>query len=114
MHTCLFCERRFRLRPDGERMRCFQCKRAQEARRAQEAKDRLCWRKGLYRVLRYRGHLVGLYERPGGEYHPSPLAVAVASVPKGITLNLDTYLDGFTREQVKKMKATVKRLWKMA
>jgi hypothetical protein len=31
-------------------------------------------------------------------------------LPKGITLDLNTYLEGFTREQVKRLKASVLRL----
>jgi hypothetical protein len=53
---------------------------------------------------------MALYRNGDGKLNGELVRVDPANLPKGITLDLNTYLEGFTREQVKRLKASVLRL----
>ena len=57
----------------------------------------------------YHGNVVGFY-RQDGVLKPRLLRRKPEGLPKGKTLNLDHYIQGFTREQVKKLKSTILQL----
>ena len=57
----------------------------------------------------YRGYVVGFYRRDG-VLVPRLLRRKPGGLPKGKTLDLNHYIEGFTREQVKNLKSAVLRL----
>jgi hypothetical protein len=59
----------------------------------------------------YQGIVVGFYKNDSsGLLTPRLLRRKPESLPKGKTLDLNHYLPGFTREQVKNLKSTILRL----
>jgi hypothetical protein len=83
-----------------------------EQSRCQQRRARQSWRFKLYKVIRHKGHLVGLYEKPGQPeiLEPRALTVSMRSVPKRLLIDLDTYCPGFERAQVKRMKKAVAQI----
>jgi hypothetical protein len=57
----------------------------------------------------YRGHVVGFY-RQDGVLVPRLLRRKPEGLPKGKTLDLNHYIEGFTREQVKNLKSAILQL----
>jgi hypothetical protein len=57
----------------------------------------------------YRGYVVGFY-RQNGALVPRLLRRKPEGLPKGNTLNLDHYIEGFTREQAKNLKSAILQL----
>jgi hypothetical protein len=57
----------------------------------------------------YRGYVVGFY-RQNGALVPRLLQRKPEGLPKGITLDLNHYIEGFTREQVKNLKSAILQL----
>ena len=57
----------------------------------------------------YRGHVVGFYRR-NGVLVPRLLRRKPEGLPRGKTLDLNTYIEGFTREQVKNLKSAILQL----
>lgn len=55
----------------------------------------------------YREMVIGLEKRDDDKYHPVALKRNPANLPKTKTLNLNNYLTGYSREQIKKLKAAV-------
>jgi len=66
------------------------------------------------KFLVYRGAVVGLFPNgtANGErlYRAELLRRKPTGLPKSKTINLDHWCEGYSREQIKKMKATVLRL----
>lgn len=60
--------------------------------------------------LTYRGDVVGLFPNGNGTLKPRLLNRNPEHLPKSKTLDLNTYLPGFTREVIKRFKACVLRL----
>ncbi len=65
-----------------------------------------------FRYLTYRGGVVGLFRKPGldGTLHARQLNINPERLPKSITLDLNTYLNGYSRETVKRFKRCVREL----
>jgi hypothetical protein len=55
----------------------------------------------------YRGYVVGFYPDGGGKLVPRLLQRNPETLPKSRTLDLNTYIKGFTREQVKRIKSAI-------
>ena len=98
---CIICE----TRPAREHGYCHNCADKIEAiRRAAQSPQ-------AYKYLTYRGHVVGLYTTGKGQYKPVLIPKRnPSSLPRSRTLDLNTWLDGFDREQVRKMKRCVLQL----
>jgi len=62
------------------------------------------------KFLTYRGHVVGLYPTGKGTLKARLLKRDADNLPKSRTLDLNTYLDGFDLEQIKRFKACVLNL----
>lgn len=58
----------------------------------------------------YQGHVVGFFRNGGGKLIPRLLQRNPDNLPKSKTIDLNTYVEGFSREQVKKLKAAIKEL----
>jgi hypothetical protein len=72
------------------------------------------WKKA-WKFLHWRGVVVGLYPTEGEEWgqpmvKPRRVFKELAQLPKAKLIDLDTYIPGFTRQQIKGMKATLKQL----
>jgi hypothetical protein len=57
----------------------------------------------------YRGHVVGFHRR-NGKLVPRLLRRKPEGLPKGKTLDLNSYIEGFTRDQVKNLKSAILKL----
>jgi hypothetical protein len=117
---CLICEKR----PRSKGLYCNNCNQKVAAEQSRRIKDK------PDRYLQYKGQWVGLYADGVDEegqrlfkpkylgYAPLPEPGAKDKIgrllkskyPLAKTLNLDVYLPGYTREQVKRMKAVVLKL----
>lgn len=79
-----------------------------EAERKARRGNRDWWR-GAFKFAVWRG--VGVAFMPNGEkgvYQPKALpASALGHLPKGKTINLDGYVNGLSREQVKRIKRAI-------
>ena len=97
MTHCIICEHR----PARTGGICVQCdsKIEHERRPAQSQPPT--------RYLTYQGYVVGLYPRSDGKLVPRLLKRSPDHLPKRKTLDLNTYLDGFSRDEVKRFKACV-------
>lgn len=96
MVKCIICERR----PANGGAYCANCASKIEADKRRRQADE------PVKFLIYRGHVVGLY-RNNGRLTPKLLKRNPETLPKTKTLNLNRYIEGFTREEVKRFKACV-------
>ena len=58
----------------------------------------------------YQEHVVGFYRQVDGKLIPRLLRRNSDGLPKSKTLDLNQYIEGFTREQVKNLKAAILQL----
>lgn len=63
-----------------------------------------------FRFLTYRGYVVGFYPNGNGTLTPKLLRRNPDNLPKYKTLDLNHYIEGFAREEVKRLKACVLQL----
>jgi hypothetical protein len=94
---CIICG----LRPVSKGQYCSTCTAKIEAERRAHAEQK------PKRYLTYRGHVVGLYPNGKGTLTARLLKRDPESLPKRLTLDLNTYLEGFSREQIKAFKRAV-------
>jgi hypothetical protein len=103
MVKCVVCD----TRPARRGPYCGNC----ASKIAAETRDRDRGKITARYFLHYRGILVGLYaterDETGQNIYAARLEHArdLADVPQSRVINLDTFLPGYTREQVKKFKA---------
>ena len=96
---CIMCE----VRPASDDGYCQICADKVQAIR-KKAK-----RQQPYRYIVYRDNVIGLYPN-NGHYEGRKENRSPEKLPKTTTINLDTYVPGFNRDQVKKMKKAVLQL----
>ena len=60
--------------------------------------------------LTYKGHVVGLYPAGEKQLKPRLLGRSAEHLPKGKTIDLNHYCQGFSREVIKRFKACVLQL----
>ncbi len=58
----------------------------------------------------YKGDVVGFYRNGSDKLSPRLVQRNPDGLPKGKTIDLNTYIEGYTREQVKKLKCCIKTL----
>lgn len=94
---CVICEHR----PARVKGRCIECatQLAAGARRSVPVQP--------WRFLTYRGNVVGLFPNGGDKLKPRLLRRAAGRLPKGRTVNLNVWCDGFSRQTIKRFKACV-------
>jgi len=100
MTKCNVCE----ARPARVKGLCYNCSRKIEAEKRHKKAEK------PVSFLTYRGHVVGLYRNGGSTLLPKLLNRNPDNLPKSKTLDLNTYLKGFTREKVKYFKSCVLKL----
>lgn len=98
---CVLCERRPAKTDDGYCTNCDQGLDAETRRRENN---------NPVKFLTYRGHVVGLYHNGGGSLIPRLLKRSPDNLPKKKTLNLNRYIEGFARAEIKRFKACVLQL----
>ena len=94
---CVICERR----PARRNGRCYICN-DQISRSERRSAPVQPWR-----FLVYRGSVVGLYPNGRDMLVPRLLRRSAKGLPKGRTLFLDRWCDGFSRKSIKRFKACV-------
>lgn len=98
--TCIICNHR----PAVAGAYCHNCNA-----KIQAVRKRLKSEKPV-KFATYRGHVVGFFRNGGKKLVPRLLHRKPDNLPKRDTLDLNTYIPGFTREQVKKIKAVILQL----
>ena len=58
----------------------------------------------------YRGHVIGFYRNGSDKLDVRLLRRSPDNLPRTNTINLDTYVEGMTRDQVKKIKSAILQL----
>ena len=108
---CAICNRR---PPAKGEMYCRVCQG--EMDQAERERRQRCegWKKA-WKFLHWKGVLVGIFPNgngPDGQavYQPRRVFKSLDQVPKDKVIDLDTYIPGFTRQQIRGMKATLKQL----
>lgn len=97
---CIICD----TRPAVDGGQCHNCKTRIDTDNRKRKRE-------VFRYLTYRGHVVALIENNGtGVYRPELCKRDPEKLPRKITLNLNNYLHGFTRDQVKEFKKCVLQL----
>lgn len=101
METCVICDRRPARTVKGH---CHLCsdKISRSERRSTPVQP--------FRFLTYRGAVVGLFPNGGDKLKPRLLRRAASGLPKGRTVNLNKWCDGFDRPIIKRFKACVLQL----
>lgn len=100
--TCIICEQR-PAHGNGNGF-CQNCNSKLESQHRRKNSNR------PKHFLTYRGQVVGLFHDGKGTLKARLLKRSHKGLPKGKTLDLDHWCEGFTREQVKSFKACVLRL----
>lgn len=101
MSKCIVCDKRPATQPHYYCANCAAKIEAESKQRKPAQPDKF---------LTYRGNVVGLYPNGGGMRKAKLLRRSPTGLPKGKTLDLNGYLEGFTREQIKRFKACVLHL----
>ncbi len=97
--TCIICEHR----PAKASGICANCQQRIEAEKRKRQAEK------PVRFATYRGHVIGFYHN-GDNLVPRLLRRSPENLPRTNTINLDTYVDGMTRDQVKKIKSAILQL----
>ena len=98
---CLICDRRPARTDNGYCLHCAaQLKVQGKSREVQK----------VARFLTYRDTVVGLYPNGNGKLKAQLLRRSAEGLPKGITIDLNHYCEGFDRSQIKAFKSCVLRL----
>ena len=101
MPKCIICDKR---PAANDRGWCSNCNAQIEAERKRRKPVE------AVKLFHYRGSVVGLFPNGDGKLIARLLNMSLDRLPKSRTLNLDRYCEGYTREQIKRFKATVLRL----
>lgn len=100
MTKCIICE----TRPAREGGYCANCNSKLQSDEKRKAADRAS------QFLTYRGHVVGLFPNGNGMLKARLLKRSPDRLPKSRTLDLNHYIEGFTRDQIKRFKSCVLKL----
>lgn len=103
MSKCVICNRRPEQTDDGHCNNCSAQIQAERRHRGSQTEKPV-------KFLTYRGHVVGLYPNGNKTLKARLLSRDPSNLPKGKTLDLNTYLPGFTRNEIKSFKRCVLQL----
>jgi len=98
--TCVVCNRR----PAQHGAYCANCQAKIEAGIKRNKAEQ------PVQYATYRGHVIGFFRNGGDKLVPRLLRRKAGNLPKTKTLDLNTYIEGFTRPQVKKLKSAILQL----
>lgn len=96
---CLICSRKTKGDPYCQQHQRQLDKVREEERRRKQPK--------AVKYVCYRGHVIGFFKDGGNQLKPSYVGMSTSGIPKGKLINLNEYCEGYTRQQIKKLKATV-------
>ena len=100
MAKCVICDKR---PANGNELgRCAQCHTNILAMSKRTAQPQ--------HFLTYRDNVVGLYSDGGGTLKPRLLGRSAEHLPKGKTIDLNVYCQGYSREMIKRFKACLLQL----
>lgn len=97
---CVICGRKIK----GDAAYCQQHQRQLDKAREEERRRK---RPKAVKYVCYRGHVVGFFKNGHDKLKPSYVGMSINGIPKGKLINLDEYCEGYTRQQIKNLKATV-------
>jgi len=97
MTKCVICEHR----PAVKNGRCGNCQAKINA------EERCKKPRQPFKFVTYREYVVAFFRNGDGSLNANLVNRNPEKLPKGITINLNRYQDGFTRQQVKKLKQCV-------
>jgi hypothetical protein len=98
MTKCIICEKRPSSNGNGF---CHNCQQKADSEAKAQQPDK------PFRYVTYRGHVVGMFPSGEGTFKPRLLGRNPDHLPRGKTLDLNHYIEGFSRETIKRLKATV-------
>ena len=98
--TCVVCD----VHPANNGGLCHNCNAKVEAEKGKRKAEQ------PVKFATYQGHVVGFYRNGGGKLAPRLLQRKPENLPKNKTLDLNKYIEGFTRDQVKKLKSAILQL----
>ena len=96
--VCIICDNRPAVKGSGY---CHNCKSKIAAERNHRNRSR------PFKFATYQGHVIAFFRVGGGSLKYTLLERNPDSLPKADTIDLNTYIDGYTREQVKKIKSAI-------
>jgi hypothetical protein len=94
VRKCLICG----VRPSNGQSYCKQCSSQIEAEKRRKAKPK------PFRYVTYQGTTFEFRAGKNGTFVPHYTTRNPETLPQNLLINLNKYCDGFTREQVKKLK----------
>ena len=100
MTKCVICDRH----PAQDNGSCVNCNAKIEAERKHQNGGKPT------HFITYHGHVVGLFPNGDGELRAQLLQRKAEGLPKGKTINLNHYCEGYTRETIKRFKACILQL----
>lgn len=114
MGQCTICGTRPRPK-DNRRLTCIPCGQLLARNEAEERARRRSaptYYPQYRHILHWRGELVGLRPKCNGMLQPVYIGwdLNLRRVPQSKLINLDTWIPGYTPEQIKRMKGIIRRL----
>jgi len=95
--TCVVCDKR----PARNGGLCANCNaQIESGKRKSKAEQPV-------KYATYKGHVIGFYRNGGGNLVARLVRRNPDNLPKSITLDLNTYIEGFDRTQIKKIKSAI-------
>ena len=100
--TCIICDNR----PAVSNGFCHNCNSKIESQK-RKSKSKA---EQPVKFATYQGYVVGFYPNGGGKLVPRLLRRKPENLPRSRTLDLNHYIEGFTRTQVKRIKTVILQL----
>ena len=102
---CLICQKRFQNRHDSPY--CWEHRKA-VAMEEKAVADRRKAKNKAFRFVHYKGNVVGMFPNDKeGTYKPQYVGTSLSGIPQYKLIDLDKYVPGFDRKQIRKLKACV-------
>lgn len=100
-HKCIICDKRPATQPHSYCANCAAKIKADTVKR----------RAAPIKYLVHHGNVVAIYRNGDSKLNAEPVNRDPERLPKGKTINLDSYCEGFDRGQIKRLKAYVERYY---
>ena len=97
MKKCLIC---------GRKSTGTYCQEHQRAIDTENRQRKAAAKPKAVKYLAYHGHVVAL-RNSGSMLVPSYYGMSIAKIPKGKLVDLDGYVEGFSRKEIKRFKSVV-------
>ena len=97
---CVICDQR----PARSGAYCHVCEQRIQAERRRKQTPKPA------KYIKYRGRAIALFPNGKGKLRAEAVRTSLERLPKTKTIDLDTYVKGYTRDQVKQFKAAIAKL----